>query len=178
MRNLFSIDWTHRSNQRNVSSTPTGTCVILQSMDGRLIAIAVRTGKNKPMNQVSSSSVTCAAGLAGDSRGKPGKRQITVMSQQAWDAACREVGVPLDWTLRRANVLISGIPLAHQTGKVLRIGDLRLEITGETEPCGNMENAHPGLLSALQKDWRAGVTCRVLQDGTISAGDAVELLDP
>ena len=41
----------------------------------------------------------------------------------------------------------------------------------------NMEAAQPGLRAALQPEWRGGVTCRVLQSGTIQRGDAVKIVD-
>ena len=56
---------------------------------------------------------------------------------------------------------------------------MRLEVTGQTYPCLRMEEAHAGLLSALAKDWRGGVTARVLAGGVVALGDAVEVLvDP
>ena len=45
----------------------------------------------------------------------------------------------------------------------------------QTYPCARMEEAQAGLLSALAKDWRGGVTCRVLEGGPIALGDPVEV---
>jgi MOSC domain-containing protein YiiM len=56
------------------------------------------------------------------------------------------------------------------------IGDLILEVTGETKPCFRMEEASPGLRNALNSGWRGGVTCRVLQGGQIRVGDRASLL--
>jgi MOSC domain-containing protein YiiM len=36
-----------------------------------------------------------------------------------------------------------------------------------------MEEQCPGLRAALQPDWRGGVSCTVLQGGTVTIGDAV-----
>jgi hypothetical protein len=42
-----------------------------------------------------------------------------------------------------------------------------------------MEEASPGLLSALAKAWRGGVTTRVREGGNVALGDAVDVLvDP
>ena len=39
-----------------------------------------------------------------------------------------------------------------------------------------MQEARAGLLKALAKAWRGGVTCRVLEGGGITIGDCVEVL--
>jgi MOSC domain-containing protein YiiM len=66
--------------------------------------------------------------------------------------------------------------LPQAPGGILGIGAVRLEITAQTYPCARMEQACPGLLSALARDWRGGVTCRVLEGGDIALGDAVQVL--
>ena len=58
---------------------------------------------------------------------------------------------------------------------MLRVGECRLQIGGETRPCYRMDAALDGLEDALKKDWRGGVFCVVLDDGVIRVGDAVRL---
>jgi MOSC domain-containing protein YiiM len=120
-----------------------------------------------------------AEGLAGDSKGaKFPKRQITVLAREAWAAATAEAGDPtLPWTARRANLLIEGVELPKGKGGVLRIGPVRLEVTGQTYPCVRMEEACTGLLRTLARDWRGGgVTCRVLAGGGVRLDDTVDVL--
>lgn len=124
--------------------------------------------------------VSPATGVANDARGrrKPGgtgKRQVTVLSREAWEAACADLGTRLDWTARRANLLVEGLALERTTGSRLRIGDATLEVTGETDPCAKMDQQMPGLEAALRPDWRGGVTCRVLSGGAIAVGDSIAL---
>lgn len=117
-------------------------------------------------------------GLVGDCCGEPGKRQITLLSLDDWQAACAELGIELPWQARRANLLVDHLPLYHSTGSHIRLGDAVLEVTGETDPCERMEQAQTGLLRALAPDWRGGVTCRVLQSGAIHLGMTVEIAEP
>lgn len=140
----------------------------------KLVAIAYKTVKRGPMKEVLCANVTQHSGVEKDVFGRPGKRQVTVLSLQQWQAACQSINADLVWTIRRANLLVDGLSFSPaDVGKQLRIGDLSLEITGETDPCKKMEMAHPGLELALTPDWRGGVTCRVLNDAMIHLGDPV-----
>ena len=142
-----------------------------------LRGIALRTKTKAPMQTVSESMVTRVAGVHLDARGKPGKRQVTVLSQEQWQQACDELGTLLPWTTRRANLLVEGIEFdASMVGKQLKIGALILLITAETDPCHKMDSQYQGLMQALSPSWRGGVCCTVLADGRIKLGDKVELV--
>lgn len=141
-----------------------------------LLEIAVRPVGSREMRLVSSAAVQVDSGLAGDKRSRPGRRQLTLMSRAVWQQVCAELGTELAWTTRRANLLVDDLPLYRSTGARIRIGEVELEITGETDPCAKMEAAHSGLFEALKPDWRGGVTCRVLRGGMLSTGQHVKLL--
>jgi MOSC domain-containing protein YiiM len=144
---------------------------------GTLQGIAAREKTKAPMELLSETRIAFQTGVGSDSRGKiKGNRQVTVLSQEAWAAACADMGLQMPWTTRRANLLVSGIELAYNTGARLRIGTCELEITGELEPCSRMDAQYEGLTKTLQTNWRGGVCCRILQEGEIKLGDAVELI--
>ncbi|MCB0401652.1 MAG: MOSC domain-containing protein [Flavobacteriales bacterium] len=143
----------------------------------RLLAIATRPKKRAPMEECVSAAVTFENGVGSDSRGKfRNHRQVTVLTKEGWDAACTEMGKELPWTTRRANLFIVGIDLQGTTGKHLQIGRLKLEITGELEPCNRMDEQFQGLTNALKADWRGGVTCRIVEEGQVKVSDPVQLL--
>ena len=141
----------------------------------QLLDIAVHPVPGAPMQRLTKVAIM-ANGVTGDVPRKNRNRQVTVVSQEAWRSACADLGVEVPWIYRRANLLINGIELLETTGKRLRIGAVLLEITGETTPCGTMDEQHFGLQAALKSDWRAGVTCHVLEPGEVKVGDAVQLL--
>lgn len=141
----------------------------------KLIGIAVRPPKHQSMQELDSVDISVNEGVAGDKRNRPGKRQITLLSLSAWQAACAELKVNLPWTTRRANLLVDHLNLVNTTGATIVIGDVVLEITGETDPCKIMDTAHAGLLEALKPDWRGGVTCRVIKGGHIALGTSIQL---
>ena len=143
---------------------------------GQLLGIAIRHKKRGAMHQLDHASVTTTTGVANDFRGKPSDRQVTVLARDDWQAACQEIDQTLPWLARRANLYIEGVELNDSAGKYLRIGQLQLLITRETDPCNRMQEAHADLFGALAKAWRGGVCCRVVQDGVITVGDQVRLV--
>lgn len=141
-------------------------------------SIAYRKKSKAVMTEIAEVEITCEAGLVPDTRGKPGKRQVTLLSLEAWQTACAELGVELPWTTRRANILVSGLTFsAIDVGKILQIGDVRLQITIETDPCNRMDEQHQGLTAALTPNWRAGVCCRVLSGGQIRVNEPMTWCD-
>jgi len=144
-----------------------------------LRGIAIRLRPKAPMAACEQALVTPERGVEGDSRGKPGRRQVTLLSSESWAKACAELGEDLPWMTRRANLLVSGLEFtpAH-VGSILRFGQLVLEITRETDPCSRMDQARPGLRAALEPDWRGGVCCRVIAAGEIALGQRGQLFSP
>lgn len=147
----------------------------MHPVQGKLIGIAVRSRSRAPMQEVDVVEITEDGGVLNDSRGRPGKRQVTVLAVEDWDAACEVVGKELPWTYRRANLLVEGVRLKESTGAIIGLGEVRLEVTGETEPCSRMDEIEQGLQRALTPDWRGGLCCRVLRGGTISNGNPVTI---
>ncbi|MCB1645164.1 MAG: MOSC domain-containing protein [Pseudomonadales bacterium] len=142
-----------------------------------LEGIAIRTRSGGPMAPLTECEITPEAGIAGDFRRRPGRRQVTILSLESWQKACAETGEMLDWKTRRANFLITGYDFSPaDVGRQVHIGTAVLEITVETDPCHKMEAACPGLLKALTPDWRGGVCCRVLKGGSVRNGDPVQII--
>lgn len=142
---------------------------------GTLTGIARRERKRAPMETLERAEISKDSGVAEDSRGKPGKRQVTVVSAAAWRDACRDLGQDIPWTARRANLLVDGIDLPDTTGAILTVGRVRLLITGEVDPCSRMDEQYAGLTRALQPEWRGGVSCTVLEGGSVALGDDVTM---
>ncbi|MBU1008598.1 MAG: MOSC domain-containing protein [Bacteroidetes bacterium] len=144
---------------------------------GKLTGIGYKREKRGTVITCEKAFVGLQSGVEDDIRGIPGKRQVTVLSAEAFEMACKQLETSLAWTVRRANLLIEGIDLQGSTGKQLLIGEVVLEITGETEPCYRMDEQCEGLKEALQTDWRGGVTCMVICEGHIRLNDSVQLIE-
>jgi MOSC domain-containing protein YiiM len=101
------------------------------------------------------------------------RRQVTIIEQEAWAELMHELNATVLPAARRANLLVRGISLAQTRDQILRMGTCLIRVGGETRPCERMEEALPGLRSAMRLSWRGGVFAEVLDDGEISVGDHV-----
>jgi MOSC domain-containing protein YiiM len=140
--------------------------------DGRLEAIWIKRAHHGPMDPASSVELVAGWGIKGNADLR-GRRQITLIEKEIWEALMRETGGHLDPAARRANLMVSGVSLAGTRGLVLRVGACRIRVAGETRPCERMEEAWPGLETAMRIDGRGGVFGQVLDTGEIAVGDTV-----
>ena len=144
---------------------------------GTLAGIAYRTASREPMQLLDQCEITMEFGVHSDSRGKPGSRQVTLLSADTWTAVCAELDTDLPWTTRRANLLVGGMTFGPgDVGRRIRICKAVLEITGETAPCPRMDEQEAGLTAVLTSDWRGGVCCKVVSPGKIAVGAEVDKL--
>jgi MOSC domain-containing protein YiiM len=144
----------------------------------KIEGIAVRSGSRAPMCECENADISQTEGIVGDFRGKYTNRQVTLLSREQWQQACADLNIQLPWTFRRANILISGKTFSkHDLGKFISIGDIKLQITEQTEPCSRMDEQHHGLTAALVPNWRAGVCCKVIKGGHLKRGDKAEIVD-
>ena len=142
----------------------------------RLIGIALRNKRRGQMCQIDTAAIGLKFGVKGDYRGRAGPRQVTILSQESWSDACGQLNIDLPWTIRRANLLVTGKRFSSEDiGRIISIGKVELRITRETNPCHRMDDARAGLREALDIDWRGGVCCRVEQEGIIRIGMVAEL---
>ena len=143
-----------------------------EANQGRLERIWIKRAHRGPMDPVVEARLIAGQGVAG-SVDRSRRRQVTVLTREAWERCMAELEADLDPSARRANLLVSGVDLENTRGRVLQIGDVRLLIGGEVTPCERMDEAFTGLRAALRPSWRAGAFAQVLDDATIRIGDPV-----
>ncbi|MCH7823398.1 MAG: protein kinase [Acidobacteria bacterium] len=143
---------------------------------GTLKGIAYRPRDGEGMRETDRCRVRIGRGLERENR-PGGRREVTLLSEEAWRDTCAELGVEMPWHTRRANLLIQGFDLAEAISHTLRIGEVEIRIHGETNPCDFMDEQHFGLREALISNCRGGVYGQVLVEGTIHAGDPVTVLE-
>ena len=128
------------------------------------------------MDAAGEAELVAGRGIVGTAT-QGGRRQVTIIEQEIWEDIMGRLGADLSPSARRANLMVSNLPLAESRGRVLRIGACRIRIFGETKPCNIMDEALDGLRDALRPNWGGGAFGEVIEGGAIAVGDAVAWAD-
>ena len=140
---------------------------------GSVVAIFLKRAHGGRMDPQLTAVLQPGRGLIGNAD-RGGRRQVTLVSLERWRELMHEVGASLGPEARRANIVLTGIDLKNSRGRVLRIGECRIEIGGETRPCEQMEGAARDLQAAMREDWGGGAYGQVLDGGTITVNESAD----
>jgi MOSC domain-containing protein YiiM len=144
--------------------------------EAKVLAIALKTSEGGPMREVRDAAAEVDSGLVGSTTPAP-DRGVSFLAAAQWSQVNEELGTSLPWHTRRSNILLDADALGHLIGKTVRVGEVALRLTGETKPCALMDTFHEGLTKALVPDCRGGVHGRVLEAGSVRAGDTLTVID-
>ncbi len=99
--------------------------------------------------------------------------------QEDYEWWSSSAGLEVEPGLFGENLTIRGLPGDMVVGDRLLVGDVVLEATSARIPCGTlaMRVQDSGFGMAFRKAERPGTYFRVLNPGTIAAGDAVEIVE-
>ncbi len=145
-------------------------------MAGKIEAIWVKRSFGGVMDPAKEAGLVAGKGMKRDASFGRSRRQVTLIEKEVFDRV--RASLPsAEPSMRRANIMLSGVRLEGTKRRVLRLGGVRILIQGETRPCERMDEQCDGLREALSPSWGGGVYGMVLDDGLVRVGDKAEL-DP
>lgn len=126
------------------------------------------------MQNVDAIEALAGVGLSGDRYANRKGQEITLIEQEALEAALRDYQLELSHAESRRNLLTSGVPLNHLVGKQFSVGSSLLEGIELCEPCSHLEKlTGRKVIKALLH--RGGLRARIVTGGQLQVGDAITL---
>lgn len=154
-------------------------------MKAKVVGIHIALKAEGPMAAVQRVRAVAGRGLEGDryfdgegtfSKNPKGDREVTLVEIEAIEAL-RDGGIDIAPGEARRNLVTRGVALNHLVGVTFEVGQVRLKGIRLCEPCSHLEGlTKPGVREGLIH--RGGLRAAILNDGEISAGDAIEVLNP
>lgn len=142
---------------------------------GKLLGIYTGAQRGTGKAATESAELVAGHGLAGDAHaGHDARRQVSLIAAEVLRELA-ERGISYDAGELSANLLTENIPLdSLAPGTLLRVGAAVLEVVEARKPCGSLTKLDRRLPKLLYR--RCGQLARVVEGGTLRAGDAVEVL--
>ena len=132
---------------------------------------AISIGSSEAIEPVESVQALSGRGLVGDRKAESGTRAggaLTLIEAEVLE----DVG--LTGPQSRRQVVVRGVRLNDLVGKRFRVGEVECLGVELCEPCLHLQSlTRPGIIEELAH--RGGLNADVLNDGTISVGDPVEI---
>lgn len=152
---------------------------------GRVVGLYIAPRSSQPMISVAEARAFADRGLEGDrffkeswsAASRPDKA-ITLIEEEALDAAAAELGADIVAEKTRRNIVTCGVPLCELLHREFTIGQVLMRGIRLFEPCGHMEKLSnlPGIFRALEH--RSGLKAAILSDGVIRVNDFITLRAP
>src|SRR5262245_44166968 len=155
------------------------------SGDARLEAICIAPTASAPMQVLRRAELVAGVGIVGDRYAAgigvysprptaPGAREVTLIEAETLEWLSTEHGITLEPVEHRRNLTTRGVRLSELVGRRFRIGEVLLEGVLDCPPCEHLQAlALKPVLNPLAR--RGGLRARVVEGGTLHAGDPVTL---
>ncbi len=150
---------------------------------GELLHIHTCSAAGLNMESHKSASLIAGSGIEGDryqrGTGKYSKiediREITLIEIETIDALKRDHNIALEPAEHRRNLTTRDVPLNHLVGKRFRVGEVLLLGGRLNTPCRYLNLVTKKDVCDLLEH-RSGLNCSILENGTVSVGDTIQLL--
>jgi hypothetical protein len=155
---------------------------------GTVLEIFTTSAASEPMIGQAEAEAIPGQGLAGDRYAlgvgfysnnpiTSGARELTLIDARAITQVTEETGLPFSTIESRRNLITTGVDLDSLIGQTFSVGGAICEGVRACPPCVHLEElTGKKVMKALVRT--GGLRARIVQGGTIRAGDAIELMGP
>jgi cyclic pyranopterin phosphate synthase len=148
---------------------------LADELTGEVVAICKSEEKGVAKREATEGYLKENYGLKGDAHAGDWHRQISLLAQEdiLW---MKEQGLELEWGAFGENIVTQGLELYKlAVGAKLKLGtDILLEITQRGKECHDHCNIYHQVGDCIMP--KRGIFARVLEGGSISAGDQIEVI--
>lgn len=145
-------------------------------MYGTIKKIIVYPEKGVSGRELAEAQLIAGKGIEGDFHARGGERQLSLVLAETWEKITAQTVQGLCFSRFKENICISGIdPGLLRPGKQLGIGEVIIELTGESKHC----HEECSLFKAGERCPLAGMNlfAKVIKSGIITKNDNVVLKD-
>lgn len=142
----------------------------------KVVSVNISEKKGTQKHPVSEISLKLRHGIAGDAHAGDWHRQISLLAEESVDTMRAASPIPLDEGVFAENINTVGIDLKHlPVGTRLRIGETEVEVTQIGKEC----HSDCAIKKAVGKCVMPteGIFVVVIREGTVRAGDEIEILE-
>tara|TARA_B100001964_G_C14051639_1_gene517292 strand:+ start:112 stop:546 length:435 start_codon:yes stop_codon:yes gene_type:complete len=135
---------------------------------GTIVSLQISSQKGSPLSSLPEVEFIKGLGISGDSHaGKSENRQVLILDSETQEL----FGINPDVT--RENVTTKNLKLNNlRQGDLLMLGDsVRIEVTGDCDPCKNLDLQKPGLSEAMKG--QRGILAKVVDSGFVKVNDNI-----
>ena len=142
----------------------------------KVVSVNISLKKGEQKHPVSEIQLKLRHGIVGDAHAGDWHRQISMLAEESVDTMRTACPIPLNAGVFAENINTIGIDLKHlPVGKHLRIGETEVKVTQIGKEC----HSDCAIKQAVGKCVMPteGIFVVVVQEGTVRAGDEIEILE-
>lgn len=141
----------------------------------KVLAVCISEKKGEKKHPVEKIEIRIDHGIVGDAHAGNWHRQISLLAKESVDKMRERIPIELRAGDFAENILTEGIILHElEVGTVLRVGDTEMEVTQIGKEChSDCEIKKQVGICVMPLE---GIFCKVLKEGTIQAGDEINII--
>ncbi len=144
-----------------------------------IFQIGIAKTKHNPIQMVDSIEVVEGKGIKGDRKFRDNNskdEQLTIIESENIDYYNKKYNTSFSYLEFRRNLITKNIQLNELVGKILLIGNVKVNTIDLCRPCKELEKKLGAKNYLKEFLRRGGIRCEILKSGFIKVGDKISIL--